>query len=516
MAGQFNRRQIMRAGALALGAFAGPAAAQAPKPAQAPKTGGTLRYATGTDALTLDPQFVTDIPTARAVTQIHETLIYPDQAGTMKGVLAESWTVSPDNLAWTFKLRRGVIFHDGQPLNAEAVKFTFDRIMNEATASPRRSAAAAIESVSVVDDGTVAIRTKAPFAPLLAQLSAYNLAIMSPSAGKAVNNAYGKAPAGTGPFKLGAWSPGEKLTLVRNDAYWGQKARLDKVEISVVPEDSARVLMLMSNQADLISNVTPVMVPRLQRAPGVTIVEKPGFRTIYAAMNLKMKPFEDIRVRRAVAHAINTKALVDGVMNKVGTLGGGLESPVIPGAATIPPYPYDPARAKALLAEAGYPNGFPVDFYVTTGRYINDKQLGEAIQAQLAQVGIKVNLVSPEFGTMTAMLRDGNKIPFFMLGKGSPTGDLDFTLTLNASTQGTGNYGNYSSDAVDKLILEQRATVDPAARKEVLRRILQQAYDDVPWVVLFYENQLFGQRANVQGVDLLPNENVLFANAWLA
>ena len=484
-----------------------------PSHGQAAKAGGTLRYATGTDAQTLDPQFVTDIPTARMVMQLHETLVYPDAKGEMKGVLAESWTVSEDKLTWTFKLRDGVKFHDGTPLNAAAVKATFDRINNEATKSPRRSSAAAIDTVTVVDDRTVAIKTKSVFAPLLAQLSAYNLAIISPNAGKALNAEYSKTPGGTGPFKVGSWTPGEKMTLVRNPDYWGNKTILDSLEVSIVPEDSARVLMLLSGQADLISNVPPVMMSRLKGAPNVQVIEKTGFRTIYVAMNLKMKPFDNPKVREAVAYAVDTKSLLDGVMNKIGTAGGGLESPVIPGAADLPPYEFNPAKAKALLAEAGYPDGFSVDFYVPTGRYINDRQLGEAIQAQLAKVGIKVNLQTPEFGAYSAMLSDKGKIPFFLLGKGSPTGDLDFTLSINVHSKGSGNYGNFHNEEIDKLILEQRATVDPTERNAVLKKILEKSRAEYPWIVLFYENQLFGQRANVQGVEVLPNENVIFSHA---
>lgn len=503
---QFTRRffiSAVAASATMLAASTLPAAAQK----------NVLRYATGTDAQTLDPQFVTDIPTSRVVTKLHETLVYPDADGNMQAVLAESWTVSDDKLSWTFKLREGVMFHDGTPFNAEAVKFTFDRILTKENGSPRASSAAAIDTVEVVDEYTVIIKTKVPFAPLLAQLSAYNLAIISPKAGVALKNEYSKAPAGTGPFTLGPWTPGEKLTVLRNDNYWGEKAKLDAVEFSVVPEDSARVLMLLSGETDLVSNIPPIMVDRLAGAPGVKVIEETGFRSIYVAFNFNMKPFDDLRVRQAMAHAINTKTLLAGVMNNLGTPGGGLESSVIPGSAAIDPYPYDPERARALLAEAGLPDGFTTDFYLTTGRYTNDRQLGEAIQAQLAEVGIKVNLQSPEFGTYISMLDAKDKIPMFLLGKGSPTGDPDFTLTINVSTEGSGNYGNYSSKVIDDLLLAQRGTVDVEERREMLRQILQTAYDDVPWIVLFYENQIFGQRDNVKGVQVLPNENVIFVNA---
>jgi ABC-type transport system substrate-binding protein len=505
-----SSRLVRGLGALACTALISASLMAAPAFAQSAKP---LRYATGTDAQTLDPQFVTDIPTARVVTQLHETLVYPNSAGELVGVLAERWEVSSDSLSWTFHLRKDVKFHDGTPFNAQAVKFTFDRIMAKETAAPRASSAAAISAVEVKDENTVVITTKAPYAPLLAALSAYNLAIISPAAGTKLNNEYSRAPAGTGPFKLGKWTPGEKLTIVRNDEYWGTKAASAAVDFTVVPEDSARVLMLMSGEADVVSNIPPVMVNRLGSAPGVKIVEETGYRTIYVAFNLDMKPFDDLKVRQATAHAIDTKALLAGVMNNIGTAGGGLESSVIPGAAKIDPYPYNPDLAKKLLAEAGYPNGFSVDFYVPTGRYINDKQLGEAIQAQLAKVGIKANLQSPEFGAYTAMLRQKNKIPMFLLGKGSPTGDPDFTLTINVHSEGSGNYGNYHSQKVDQLLTEQRSTVDTAKRNELLRQALQQSYDDVPWVVLFYENQIFGRRDNVQGLEVLPNENVLFVNA---
>jgi peptide/nickel transport system substrate-binding protein len=481
----------------------------------APKTGGTLVYATGTDALTLDPQFVTDVPTSRVVTHIHETLVDLADDGSIAPSLAESWTLAPDKVTWTFKLRQGVKFHDGTPFTAEAVRYTFDRIRSAAIASPRKSAAAAIQEVRVVDPRTVAIVTARPFAPLLAQLSAYNLAILSPAAAESLGKEYAKKPAGTGPFVLDGWKPGERVVLARNAGYWGAKPWLDRVEFRVVPEDSTRVLQLLGGEVDVIASVPPVMLKRLTAAPGVKVLRAPGFRTIYLGLNNKLKPFDDVRVRRAVGHAIDPRAIVAGILGGVGTVGGGIESPAIGGAhKSLPPYRHDPAQARKLLAEAGYPNGFTTKLHVPTGRYLMDRQVGEAVQAQLKEVGITAQIETPDWGVYTAMLDKKTEIPMFLLGKGSPTGDLDFTLTLTTQTDGRMNAFNYSNAEVDRLIGVQRTTLDAPERAQLLRRIQEKFYEEAPAVVLFYEEQLFGARAGVQGVEVHPNEFVDFAKAW--
>jgi peptide/nickel transport system substrate-binding protein len=478
---------------------------------QRPKTGGTLVYATGTDVQTLDPQFVTDVPTSRIVMHIHETLVRPDEAGNMQPALATAWSTSDDKLTWTFRLRQGVRFHDGTPFNAAAVKATFERIRAPATASPRRSALAAITDIDVIDDYTIALRTKEPFAPLLAQISAYNLAIISPA--QVQKGRYREQPAGTGPFRLKSWQPGERITLARNDDYWGEKPKLDALETRVVPEDSARVLLLLSGEADVIASVPTVMLKRLEGSSAVKVLRRTGYRTIYVGLNNAMPPFNDRRVREAVAHAIDVTALQRGVLSGVGKLGGGFESPVIGGAKEIAPRAYDPARARKLLAEAGHPNGFETSFYVPTGRYLMDRQLGEAIQAQLSEVGIKAKIEAPEWGAFVS-ITDQKKAPMFIMGKGSPTGDLDFTLTLTAMTNGRMNAFALSNPEIDRLILEQRGAVEPAKRRELLARAQDLIFQDVPAVVLFYEDQIFATRANVHDVAIYPNEFVDFSGAW--
>jgi peptide/nickel transport system substrate-binding protein len=497
--------------ASAAAALGGPVFAQA-----RPRNGGTLTYAAGSATQTLDPQFITDVTTFRGVGSMYEALTKQDENGKVGPGLAVSWTVAPDKRTWTFKLRPGVSFHDGTPFNAQAVKFTYDRILNPATGSPRRSTLEMVESTAVVDDHTFRLVTKEPFAPLLAQLSAYNVYILSPSHVTKEGANFSKTASGTGPFKLQSWQPGEKLTVVRNDKYWGEKPRLDSVVFSVVPEDSARTLLLLSGQADVISELPYVMVKKLGSLDAVRVLRKPGYRTIYIGMNLAVAPFNDIRVRQAIGYAINKPALVQGVLSGIGTLGGSLESSVIEGTARqLQPYPYDPAKAKKLLAEAGHPNGFSTDFLVTTGRYNMDRQVAEAIQGQLAAVGIKLNIVSPEFGAYLAALNKKN-VPMFMSGKGSPTGDMDFTQALLMGSKGKMNYFNFNNPEVDRLIQQQRVTVDTKERHRLLTDLQSRVYQDEPLITLYYEDQVWATRSNVHDVKVYVNEFVDFSRAWKA
>ena len=275
-------------------------------------------------------------------------------------------------------------------------------------------------------------------------------------------------------------------------------------------------MLLLSGDVDVIASVPAVMLDKLKKSDRVKILQKTGFRTIYIGLNNKMEPFKDLKVRQAVAHAINAQAIVNGVLAGVGTVGGGFESPVISGAHKgLAPYPYDPEKAKKLLAEAGYPDGFTVDFYTPTGRYLMDRQVAEAVQAQLKEVGIDAKLHSPDWGSYRQMLDKGDVVPMFLLGKGSPTGDLDLTLTLTSSCAGKMNNFNFCDPTVDELIERQRGEVKQEERFQTLAQIQEIFYKSVPAVVLFYEDQLFGARQNVMGVQVYPHEFISFQEAWI-
>ncbi|MHC9236639.1 ABC transporter substrate-binding protein [Pseudooceanicola sp. 502str34] len=482
--------------------------------AEGPKSGGNLVYLTGTDAQTLDAHFAADSISGRALVLIHEPLVFPDEEGVAQPYLAESWELGEDNVTWTMKLRQGVTFHDGTPFNAEAVKYNFDRIMDEKTGSPRRARSLVIKEIKVIDDYTITFETHEPYAPFINYLTGYNLAMMSPAALAEHGDQYSRHPAGTGAFKLKSWTSGELMTLERNPDYWGGEVYLDTVEIKIVPEDSSRVISLMAGEADVVANVPPILLKRLQNDENVKEVRADGFRTMYLGLNNTLPPFDNRLVREAMQYAVDADALVKGVLGGVGRTGGTFFSPALPGTIDLPATTYDPEKAKALLAEAGYPDGFETTFYAPTGRYLMDRQISEAIQAQLAEVGIKAQIQSPDFAAFLATLREGEKAAMFFIGLGSPTGDpglsLDGVLKCNAGS----NFWKYCNAELDALMLTQRDAMDFDKREAILTEVFKKVREEVPSVVLYYEEQVFAARKNVHGVQVLGNEDIVLRSAW--
>ena len=469
--------------------------------------------------------------------QVVERLVGFEQGSAqIEPLLATSWEPNEDSTVWTFTLREGVSFHDGTPFNAEAVKFNFDRwnlrdhefnfvdqgrdftsftyVFGGYHGDPGYQ----IESVEVIDDHTVQFNLTGSIGFFPQQLASAYFGLHSPAAVAAGGIEYGTPTVGivgTGPFVFGEWIDGDRVVLTRNNDYWGQVAGVEQIVFRGIESPTARLAELEAGSIDIALNLSPESYDIVAGSDQFRPVSAESDLVIgYLGMHQANKPFDDLRVRQAVAHAVNKEALVKGVLSGIGTLGGSYESSVIEGSATdIPPYPYDPDKARALLAEAGHPNGFSVDFYVPTGRYTNDRQLGEAIQAQLAEVGIKANLHSPEISSYLNLLTQA-RAPLFISGKGSPSGDMDFTQTLSHGSTGRMNHFNLKNAEVDRLIDEQRVAVDPEARREILHRLQQKVYDTLPHVTLYYEDQLWATRANVHDVRVYVNEFVDFSRAW--
>lgn len=464
-------------------------------------------FAVGTEPTTFDVHFITDVNTARANVQIYETLVR--NVGTsIEPWLAESWSVSDDELTWTFKLREGVTFHDGTPFNAEAVKYNIERLQNPDVGAPRASTVDMITRVEVVSEYEVALCTDEPYGPMLGQVSNYNMSMMSPTALEEYGTDIALHPCGTGALMIKEWVPGSSLVMTKYDGYWGEKSTIDTLTFKFVGEDSSRVMMLQSGDAD-VAPVAAAQIAQIENDPSVNVQVETGYRTIYLGMNCSRPPFDDVRVRQAVAYAIDKQTIIDHVLEGYAQYPSGIESTVIPySAQDLDPYTYNVEKAKELLAEAGYADGLSIVFHTPEGRYPMDRMVAEVCQSMLAEVGITAELRVVEWGAYSAMTTEGKETQLFLLGKGSPSGDPDYTLDLCFGTGKGMNNTKYSDPQIDQWILEQRQTTDQAVREEILYKIQEKVNDDCPQAVLYYEKQTFGCAADVDGFVVFPNEMI--------
>lgn len=465
-------------------------------------------YVCGTEPTTLDPHLVNDNATARISAQIYETLVYRDTDSSIQPGLAESWTTSEDGTVWTFKLREGVKFHDGETFNAEAVKFNIERIQNPETAAPKASVVNMVKSVDVVDEYTVAFTLTEASSVFLAQISSYTTGMVSPKAVESAGKEFGQNPVGTGPLKLDSWDFGSSLKLVRFDEYWGEKATVDSVTVRIVPEDASRVMMLKTGDADVVAGIPPIQIADLEADPNVKVLLETGYRTIFIGMNSSKAPLDDVRVRQAVNYAIDRESIIKNIMRDVAAYPDSfMVSNVIDYSAQgLGCYEYDVEKAKELLAEAGVEN-LTLKLSTPEGRYANDRQVAEVVQAMLAEVGITAQINVLDWGAYQEQAVAGEH-ELFLLGMGCPTGDPEFNLYMNFGTSGPQNYSRFSNETVDQLLSEQSMILDTQERAKIMYQIQEELKNDACSAPLYYEMQTYGSAADVDGFVIYPNENV--------
>ncbi len=504
-------------GAVVISASAAPAAPP-------PQRGGALLVGSGTDATTLDGHLYTDAPTATIMEHITETLFELTAEGKVRPRLALSQSVSPDGRTWTMRLRTGVRFHDGTAFDAEAAKFNLDRILNPATRAPWRFLIDRVTSITVVDASTIRLATNAPFAPLLAHLTHSGTAMQSPTAIARLGADYFRQPVGTGAFKFKEWVRGDRITVSRNDDYWGDKAFLDEVQFRVIPDDGARLAALEAGSLHVAVRVPPREIERLKTSQTLTVQIDTSLRTIYVAFNVSRPPFNDKRLRQALNHAVNKRAIVASALNGTARVSDAPIAPNVEGYSAIQTYDWDIERAQALLREAGFSRDRPLRavFHHPTGRYIRDAEIAASIQGLARRAGIELELRTLEFGAyiaLTARPKEQNDIQMYMLGWGTVTGDADYGLyALFHSSQFPPvgfNRGFYQNARVDALLDQGRTTVDQSARDRIYADAMKIIMDDAAWIFLHSESQVTGIRGTAQGVIVHPGERIIATKAWL-
>jgi peptide/nickel transport system substrate-binding protein len=474
-----------------------------------------LTIAIGTDVSTFDPHFATDSATEVLNKNLYNNLVRFTAKMEIVPDLARKWEVSQDGLTWTFDLRDGVKFHDGTPFTAEAVKVNFDRLLDEKTGSPRRSVLAMIKAIEVLGPTKLRITTTYPTGSFLQQLAHPVAAIISPAAIAKFGKDLSRNPVGTGPFKLVDWTSGDKIVMEANASYFEGAPMVKHLVWKIVPEDSSRTMLIESGQTDVAFRIPVADVARLRSKPDITVVEGPTVMTMYVALNNSRGPLKDVRVRQAINYAIQKDMLVKEIVGGMGIVADAPISQSTWGYAKIGTYPFNREKAKALLKQAGYANGFELELWTTVGRYLMDRQVAENLQAQLGEVGITVKLRPWEFQALMAEVKKG-QFDAVLLGWSPSTGDADqglYPVFHSSQFPPNSNRAFYSSPKVDKLLIDARQATNPRSRLELYRQAEQFIMDDAAWLFLFYPKQVVLTRANVKGVELLPTEHVLFAKA---
>jgi peptide/nickel transport system substrate-binding protein len=406
------------------------------------------------------------------------------------GELAESWKVQGSE--WTFTLRKGIAYHDGSPFTAKDVAYSYERILKDPK-SLQAPNLRDIVNIKVIDDHTITLVTKTPKAALLTLLR--NRIILSQKAAERLGDKVDEQPIGTGPYRFAGWERGGHFTMVRNDKYWRKPANIREVIWRPIKEDAARLAALEAGQADIINNVPPHEVSRLKNHPRIRVEAVRGMRIIFIALNPAFKPFDNKLVRQAFNYGVDQEAIIKHIHEDQAFALTGTVGPQMPGYdPEIKNYPYDPAKAKQLLAEAGFPNGLSVDFSSPSGRYPKDRETAQAVVSQLAKAGIRANLKTPEWAVFEAEYNAG-KYGMYMIGRGS-VDDLE-AFFIRYFRSGRSKRLSYKNPEFDKLFDQQSGEFDPVKREEILRKMVRLLHEDCPTIPLYNTGDAYGVRRDV-------------------
>jgi len=483
--------------------------------ADEPKHGGTLSIGITQQVLNLDPHVATAFSSFRVMEQIYEGLLRFDNQLQLQPALAGSWTISPDGLEYTFKLRQGVKFHDGTPLTAEDVKYSFERVLNPETSSPQRSRIAAVKSIKVLSPTEVKFVLNEPFAPFLEVLP---LIYIVPKNFEEKVGDPKVSTLGTGPFKLAEFGP-DYIRLMRNDDYWDEGfPYLDEVIIRQIPDPSTLRSALRTGQLDLIFGfgVDVTTAGSFAGLPGFQVISVPGLNYSLLGIQNARPPFDDVRVRQALSLAIDRRQIAEIVYFGRAAVAGPIPTavskwePLLP--SELPNYTRDVEKAKALLAEAGVSDlTFKIMPIPTVPETI---QIAQVIQAQLKDIGVTTEIESVDFATFLQRWRQSDFDTFVSLNGGGT--DPDIHLYRHLHSNGSTNVFKFSDEVVDELLEQGRTTTDFEARKEIYRQLQIRIAEQVPFLFLTYPEIFAVTKADVKGFALLPSQSIVsLRETWL-
>lgn len=442
----------------------------------------TIVVGNGADAKSLDPHASNDNPSSRITAQIYDRLAEFDENSVPQPSLAESWE-QPDNLTTIVHLKKGVKFHNGEELKASDVKFTLDRMKTKPEVS---HIIEAISNVEVVDDYTIKISTEQPFAPLLSHLTHNAAAILNEKAVKEAGDTYGQNPVGTGPYRFISWASGDRITLEAFPEYFKGETPVKNLIFRNIVEETNRTIGLETGELDIIYDILGMDKTRLKDDERFTYIEEAGVSMTYIGFNVKKAPFDNPKVREAISYAINQQPIIDTAFVGGAVAGDSIIGPRLFAYTPVEKYEYNIEKAKELLAEAGFPNGFKTKIWINDNPTRRD--IAVIVQDQLKQVGIDVAVETLEWGAYLDGTARGEH-DMFILGWGTVTRDPDYGISALVSTATQGGAGNrsfYSNPRVDELLVAGRAELDVEKRKAIYKEVQEIIRKDLPMYMVAY------------------------------
>ncbi len=492
--------------------------------AAAPASADELRIAVAADVTSMDPHFFNLFPNNNIAEHIFDKLVQMDPDSKMIPGIATSWkTIDPTT--WEFKLRKGVKFHDGSELTAEDVKFTIDRVPNVPNSpGPFTAYTKQITAIEIVDPYTIRFKTAAPHPLMPNDMSTIYIVSKKIATGASTEDFNtGKAAIGSGRYKLVRYVSGDRIELVRNDNYWGEKSPYDKVTFKIIKNEPARVAALLSGDVDAIEQPPTADLARIKTDPKFTVTSKISHRVIYFNFDhlqrvspfitgkdgkpLDKNPLTDVRVRHAISKAINRPAIADRVMEGQAVPSGQLVSDKLFGNVPgLKADAYDPDGAKKLLKEAGYPDGFNLTIHGPAGRYVNDEKIVQAVAQMLTRVGINSKVETAPMAPYSARASK-QEFSFHMVGWGASTGEASSPLRSLLATfnrdKGLGavNWGRYSNVKVDYLIEQALQQVDDENRRVMLQNATKLAMEDLGLMPIHFQFTIWAMK---KGISYTP------------
>ncbi len=480
------------------------------------------------DAISLDPARITDNESVEVCEQIYDTLLeYHPGSDTIEPGLATDWRVSEDGRVWTFDIRRGVTFHDGTPLSAHAVVFSFERQRDDGHPHHHddfaywRNSYRNVESVRATDDYTVEITIDRRYAPFEATLAMFPVGIVSPAAVAEHEGDFATRPVGTGPFSFASWE-GDRIVLERNEDYWGRAPEIERLIFQTIPDGRQRLVALESGAIDLAYSIPPEELQFVELHPQLRLHRRSANNVAYMAMNTQRPPFDDVRVRRAVNHAVNKEPIVELMYQGLATAADG---PLPPGQWGHSPvtarYPYDPTRARELLADAAADGAFEAGgrygLYVpsTPRPYLPDPAgVARVIRANLADVGIDTELVMQPFADHRRDVQAGRH-DFGLFGWVGDNGDPDNFLHVLFDRENTipglaRNIAFFRDREVSELLVRGQRAQERERREAIYGRVQELIALRAPWLPIAHSQVVVAARQDVAGVLLSPTSHVHF------